>query len=211
MTLKTTCFRCMFYMPHLGIPWNHPTARGDAGLAASVGDMAGYFLWLLKATPTAPLGSATVMLGFAMSGGSWDWGFFDVWSKAVFSRMRSEGFPFIVGVWGWTCVRVVLVVSSSCRRRCVVNFSPLGGTHALRHNPFLQSMKSGGSLARNARFGTSNFQGERSFSHFAWQAQDFGSFLLEKLKKPRTKCSFWKLVALKVEVLEASVVLCSTA
>ena len=39
-------------------------------------------------------------------------------------------------------------------------------------------------------FGASNFQGERSLSHFAWQAQDFGSFLLEKLKKPRTKCSF---------------------
>ena len=37
-----------------------------------------------------------------------------------FSRMRSEGFPFIVGVWGWTCVRVVFLVSSSCRRRVVV-------------------------------------------------------------------------------------------
>ena len=73
--------------------------------------------------------------------------------NGIFSRMRSEGFPFIVGVWGWTCVRVVLVVSSSCRRRCVINFSPLGGTHALRHNPFLQSMKSGGSLARNDRGG----------------------------------------------------------
>ena len=34
--------------------------------------------------------------------------------------MRSEGFPFIVGVWGWTCVRLVLVVSSSCRCRVVV-------------------------------------------------------------------------------------------
>ena len=34
--------------------------------------------------------------------------------------MRSEGFPFIVGVWGWTCVRVAFVVSSSCRRRLVV-------------------------------------------------------------------------------------------
>ena len=33
-----------------------------------------------------------------------------------FSRMRSEGSPFIVGVWGWTCVRVVLVVGASCRR-----------------------------------------------------------------------------------------------
>ena len=78
--------------------------------------------------------------------------------------MRSEGFPFIVGVWGWTCVRVAFVVSSSPRRRLVVvlssprrrvvvNFSLLGGTHALRHHPDLQSMKSGGSLARNALFG----------------------------------------------------------
>ena len=45
----------------------------------------------------------------------------------TFSRMRSEGFPFIVGVWGWTCVRFVLlprrrvvVVSSSARRRQLV-------------------------------------------------------------------------------------------
>ena len=38
----------------------------------------------------------------------------------VYSRMRSEGFPFIVGVWGWTCVRVVLVVSSWSRRGLVV-------------------------------------------------------------------------------------------
>ena len=53
-------------------------------------------------------------------------------SPLVFSRMRSEGFPFIVGVWGWTCVRFVLlprrrlvVVSSSPRRRVVVaNSSP---------------------------------------------------------------------------------------
>ena len=37
-------------------------------------------------------------------------------SGASFSRMRSEGFPFIVGVWGWTCVRFVLLP----RRRVVV-------------------------------------------------------------------------------------------
>ena len=55
-----------------------------------------------------------------------------LWVWQVFSRMRSEGFPFIVGVWGWTCVRFVLlprrrlvVASSSCRRRLVVaNSSP---------------------------------------------------------------------------------------
>ena len=113
-----------------------------------------------------------------------------------FSRMRSEGFPFIVGVWGWTCVRVVFVVSSSSsglrrvfvgsssgpRRvlvgfsstpRRVVNFSPMGGTHTMRHNHVLQKMKSGGSLARNARFDASKSQSARSFSRFAWQAQYF--------------------------------------
>ena len=58
------------------------------------------------------------------------------------------------------------------------------------------SLKSWGSLARNARF---------------------GSLFLEKFRKPRTKCSFWKLVRWKVEeashemlVLEAFVLLCST-
>ena len=75
-----------------------------------------------------------------------------------FSRMRSEGFPFIVGVWGWTCVRVAFVVSSSRRRR---------QTHALRHHPVLQNMKSGGSLTRNALFGGPKSQNGRSFSCFA--------------------------------------------
>ena len=36
--------------------------------------------------------------------------------------MRSEGFPFIVwGSGGWTLVRVVLLVSSRCRRGRVAN------------------------------------------------------------------------------------------
>ena len=94
---------------------------------------------------------------------------FWIYSNLIaFSRMRSEGFPFIVGVWGWTCVRFVLlprrrlvVVSSSPRRRQLVNFSLLGGTHALRHQPVFQSMKSGGSLARNARFGGPKSQNVR--------------------------------------------------
>ena len=97
----------------------------------------------------------------------------------IFSRVRSEGFPFIVGVWGWTCVRVALVVSSasgrrlvvvssSPRRRGVVNSFPImGGTHRVRHNHVLQSVKSGGGLARNARFGASESQDGRSFSRFA--------------------------------------------
>ncbi len=62
------------------------------------------------------------------------------------SRMRSEGFPFIVGVWGWTCVRVVFVVSSSSGlRRVLVGslISLLWAVHTLRHNHVLQKMKSG--------------------------------------------------------------------
>ena len=106
-------------------------------------------------------------------------------SNKCFSRMRSEGFPFIVGVWGWTCVRFVLlprrrlvvdsssprrrlvVASSSPTRRQLVNSLPLGGAFALRHHPVFQSMKSGGSLARNARFGVPKSQNVRSFSCFA--------------------------------------------
>mmetsp|Transcript_35607 Transcript_35607/g.66344 ORF Transcript_35607/g.66344 Transcript_35607/m.66344 type:complete len:232 (+) Transcript_35607:3-698(+) len=33
---------------------------GEAGLGAAVGDMAGYFLWPVKATPNAPMGSSIV-------------------------------------------------------------------------------------------------------------------------------------------------------
>ena len=58
----------------------------------------------------------------------------------------------------------------------------------------VESVKFEGSLARNARFDASNSQGERSFSRFAWQAHDFGSFCFQKLRKPGTKCSFWKLL-----------------
>ena len=90
-----------------------------------------------------------------------------------FSRMRSEGFPFIVGVWGWTCVRVVLVVSSSCRRRQLVNSLPLGRASGGVLEDLLCRVKFEGSLARNARFGSSKCPDGRSFSCFAWQVQYF--------------------------------------
>ena len=118
----------------------------------------------------------------------------------LFSRMRSEGFPFIVGVWGWTCVRFVLlprrrvvVDSSSCRRHLkevshetlvltLQTFKVRGHLRVLRgrRTTLLEApwLKSWGSLARNACF---------------------GSLSLEKLRKPRTKYSFWKLVLWKVE------------
>ena len=65
-------------------------------------------------------------------------------AQEYFSRMRSEGFPFIVGgLGGWSCVRVACVVSSSLvvcrrlssslvvsRRRRVSNLLPLGEAFA---------------------------------------------------------------------------------
>ena len=59
--------------------------------------------------PLVPTPSVSGCLGFLQ--------FLHLFNTEVCSRMRSEGFPFIVGVWGWTCVRLVLVVSSWCRRR----------------------------------------------------------------------------------------------
>ena len=72
--------------------------------------------------------------------------------------------------------------SSSPRRRQLVNSLPLGGTFALRHHPVFQSMKSRGSLARNARFGAPKSQNVRSFSCFAWQAQYFGSVSMQSCR-----------------------------
>ena len=91
-------------------------------------------------------------------------------------------------------------------------------------------LKSCGSLARNARFGSLSLEKlrrSRTKSSFwklvAWKVAGsshemlvlkacclkswrgfarnarFGSLSLEKLRRPRTKCSFWKLVAWKVE------------
>ena len=87
--------------------------------------------------------------------------------------MHSEGFPFIVGAWGWTCVRVVLVVSSWSRRGVVVNSLPCGRASGGVLEDILLRVKLQGSLARNARFGASKSQDGRSFSRFAWQAQYF--------------------------------------
>ena len=94
---------------------------------------------------------------------------------ANFSRMRSEGFPFIVGVWGWTYVRVVLVVGSSSDTRRIVIFLPLGSPHTMRQNHFLQTMKSAGSMkSKVMKSGASNSQDGRSVLCFAWQARYFG-------------------------------------
>ena len=126
--------------------------------------------------------------------------------------MRSEGFPFIVGVWGWTCVRVVLVVSSSCRRRCVVNFSPLGGTHALRHE--ILSFKvwkveevshvvfvfcvTGAILWKRVNASAWFFRGRRSIWWVSWKVAEASqkSYLLSFVKK-----ALWNLKEVSHEML----------
>ena len=50
-----------FSVPDLMRKWASSAVEdGDAGLAAVVGDMVGYFLWPVKATPNAPMGSSIV-------------------------------------------------------------------------------------------------------------------------------------------------------
>ena len=49
-----------FDVPDLMRQWKAAADKGDAGLAAVVGDMVGYFLWPVKATPNAPMGSSIV-------------------------------------------------------------------------------------------------------------------------------------------------------
>ena len=102
---------------------------------------------------------------------------------ANFSRMRSEGFPFIVGVWGWTYVRVVLVVGSSSDTRRIVIFLPLGSPHTMRQNHFLQTMKSAGSMkSKVMKSGASNSQDGRSVLCFCvagsilWRVNASASF-----------------------------------
>ena len=47
-------------------------------------------------------------------------------NNLTYSRMRSEGFPFIVwGSSGWTLVRIVLLGASRARRRCVAGGSTI--------------------------------------------------------------------------------------
>ena len=87
--------------------------------------------------------------------------------------MRSEGFPFIVGVWDWTCVCVVLVVSSSCCRRVGVASSSLLRRYFL-------------CIRRYTRTATQSFPSK-----------------YEKWRKSRAKCSFWRSQVTKWEVVFA--------
>ena len=104
----------------------------------------------------------------------------------------------------------LVVANSSRRRRQLVNSLPLGGTFALRHNPYLQSVKSGGSLARNASFWrrrrvvVASSSPTRSFAAIGRYIRTATQSLpskCEKWRKSRTKCSFWRCQITKWEVV----------
>ena len=74
--------------------------------------------------------------------------------RKIFSRMRSEGFPFIVwGFGGWTLVRLEWLVGSSSRRRGVVN----SVSRSCKTSPFRRFPR-------------------RLSCRFAWQAWHFVTF-----------------------------------
>ena len=74
----------------------------------------------------------------------------------VFSRMRSEGFPFIVwGSGGWTLVRLEwLVASSSGRRRVVVESLIPCLWGKLQNLSFLRGFQAGCHVVLRGRRGT---------------------------------------------------------
>ena len=79
-----------------------------------------------------------------------------------FSRMCSEGFPFIVGVWALAGATLQPFLRGGCRRRRVVNSLPCGrASGGVLYRRFPLHVKFEGSL------GASKSQDGRSFSRLA--------------------------------------------
>ena len=102
-----------------------------------------------------------------------------------YSRIRSEGFLFIVGalavgpvfascLWSALCV---VVMSSWSALGQLVSSLPLGGAHKMRKNHHLHRVQSGGSLTRNTLSGAPTSSAGSLRMPFAWQAPYFGSVL----------------------------------
>ena len=132
-----------------------------------------------------------VMWPFAMS---WQAQHFVTWRRCFFDKLQCQGRANLTLLQiSWQAQHSVSVLESGGSFAKVILFE-------LCKNGVIRKTRTKSSIFKlkvwNLKevshemlvFGASNFQGERSLSHFAWQ--DFGSFLLEKLKMPRTKCSF---------------------
>ena len=170
---------------------------------------------------------------------------FELCKNGFIRKTRTKSSIFELKVWNLKEVSHEMLVLTLQTFKVRGHFRVLRGRRKTLEAPCL---KSWGSLARNARFGSlflEKLRKPRTKCSFwklvPWKVEEashemlvleacslkswgslarnarFGSLFLEKLRKPRTKCSFWKLVPWKVEeashemlVLEAFVLLCST-
>ena len=121
--------------------------------------------------------------------------------------MRSEGFPFIVGVWGWTCVRVVLVVSSSCRRRSPSKYEKwrksrtkcsFWRSQVTKWKVVFVFCVTGAILWKRVNASASFFRGRRSIWWVSWKVAEASqkSYLLSFVKK-----ALWNLKEVSHEML----------
>ena len=99
---------------------------------------------------------------------------FELCKNGFIRKTRTKSSIFELKVWNLKEVSHEMLVLTLQTFKVRGHFRVLRGRRKTLEAPWL---KSWGSLARNARF---------------------GSLFLEKLRKPRTKCSFWKLVPWKV-------------
>ena len=117
---------------------------------------------------------------------------FELCKSGVRRKIRTKSSIFKLKVWNWKEVshEMLVLALQTFKVRVIFAFCMAGArfwkllawkVEDASHEMLIlkaSCLKSWGSLARNARF---------------------RRFLPEKLKMPRTKCSFWKLVAWKVE------------
>ena len=134
---------------------------------------------------------------------------FELCENGFIRKTRTKSSIFELKVWNLKEVSHEMLVLTLQTFKVRGHFRVLRGRRKTLEAPWLKSWRS---LARNARFGSLFFEKVAEVSHemlvleacrlkscgsLARNAR-FGSLSLEKLRKPRTKCSFWKLVAWKV-------------
>ena len=111
---------------------------------------------------------------------------FELCKNGFIRKTRTKSSIFELKVWNVKEVSHEMLVLALQTFKVRGHFRVLRGRRTTLE---ASAFKRSGSIARNARF---------------------GSLFLEKLRKPRTKCSFWKLLYYFVVRSSTGVVLCST-
>ena len=133
-----------------------------------------------------------VMWPFAMS---WQAQHFVTWRRCCFHRSHWQGRANVTLFQiSWQAQQFVSVLKSGGSFAQVILFE-------LCKNGFIRKTRTKSSIFKLKVWNLKEVSHEmlvlalQTFKVrvFAWQAQDFGSSLIEKLRKPRTNCSFWKL------------------